>query len=527
MNKRNLIIQAAVASAFAVASFSASAGVANGYPQQMAIQAVTGTTSPAAIVTGQLAYSTVAPIPVGTSYVYVKLNGGALFLQAAGGTITGGGADTAGVLTTAGALAVANAGVQTTVVVGAGTVSADTTFIVFPITVTNASVPVNTTFTYSPGVTAALGALSTVPAAVVAGGTLTGSISIGTVASTAAGGSALTTSTNVDTPASGSLLQFVPGETFTSMSSGASTFSSTVVNGGMVGVGVETAQINVTTAAGVSFINNVNVAASTSLINFGGFYFADIPAASNVVGASGAAFNIATNYTAATSSAVVTGNFGAAAGTGGKVFISSANNCTAMIGTAGVLTASNTVATISTLPAFVTSVPAYVCMQLNTGNAIPVPATTPSVAVTMVGTTTATANFSGSGTLYPLTTNGGSVYVRSYIPSAASGYTSFIRVINTGGIAANISAAVVNATTGVTGTSAVIASNVAAGGAVTIPSSVIDAALGAGAPAAGDRPRLLITGPTTLSVQSFFLSNANGNFNEVSSGNNVAGTAGQ
>lgn len=527
MNKRNLIIQAAVASAFAVASFSASAGVANGYPEQMAIQAVTGTTAPAAgIVTGQLAYSTVAPIPIGTSYVYVKLNGGANFLQAAGGTITGGGADTAGTLTTAGALAVANAGIQTTVVVGAGTVSADKTFIVFPITVTNASVPVNTTFTYTPGAGAALGALSTVPASVVAGGTLTGTISIGTVASTAAGGSSLATSTNVDTAASGSLLQFVTGESFTSMSSGASTFSSSVANGGMAGVGVETAQINVTTAAGVSFINNVNVAASTSLINFGGFYFKDIPL---VVGASGAAFNIATNYAPGTaaSTAVVTGNFGAAAGTGGQVFLSLSNACATVDGTKAVLSSNNTVATISAIPNFTTATPVYVCMQLNTGNAIPVPATTPSITVTMAPTNTETAAFSGSGTLYPLTTNGGSVYVRSYIPSAASGYTSFIRVINTGGIAADISAAVVNATTGVTGTSAVIAHGVAAGGAVTIPSSVIDAALGANAPAAGDRPRLLITGPTTLSVQSFFLSNANGNFNEVSSGNNVAGAPGQ
>jgi len=527
VNKRNLIIQAAVAGAFAVASFSANAGVANGFPLQMAIQAVTGTTTPPAIVTGQLAYSTVAPIPIGTSYVYVKLNGGALLLAAANGTITGGAADTAGALTTAGALQVANAGVQTTIVVGAGTASADQTFIVFPITVTNASVPVNTTFTYSPGATAALGALQSVPASVVAGGTQTGTISIGTVPTLTAGGSALATSTNVDTPASGGLLQFTAGETFTAMSSGAATFSSSVANGGMVGVGQETAQINVTSSAGVAFINNVNVAASTSLLNFGGFYFKDVPF---VVGANGAAFNIATDYTAATSSAVITGNFGAAAGTGGKVFLSVSNACASTLGTAAVLSSNNTIATVSNIPAFTNSVPTFVCMQLNTGNAIPVPATTPSITVNMVGTSTATATFSGTGTLYPLTTNGGSVYVRSYIPAAAAGYTSYIRVINSGSIAANISASVVDATTGVTGPAGVIATNVAPGGAVTVPSSTIEAAIvaaGGTALPASARPRLLITGPTTLSVQSFFLSQGNGNFNEVSSGNNVPGAAGQ
>lgn len=528
MNKRNMMIQAAVAGAFAVASFSASAGVANGYPLQMAIQAVTGAAAPAMIVTGQLAYSTVNPIPIGTSYVYVKLNGGATFLQTAGAGITGGAADTAGALTTAGALQVANAGTNTTVTVGAGTVSDDQTFIVFPIAVTNASVPVNTTFTYSPGNSALMGALSGVPVAVVNGGTLTGSISIGTAPNTAVGGTILPTSTNVDLPASGSLLMFVPGITFTALQSGAANFA-TAVPGGMAGVGTETQQINVTTGAGVALTPGINAGpGSTTTVNFGGYYFSDIPGGLVVEANGTTAFNIANDYSAATSSAVVTGNFGAATGAG-SVFLSSAANCSAPIGTSAPLASGNTVETISNIPYVIPGIPTYVCMTTN--GTVAIPSTTPTLSVSRTGTDNTRATFTGGpATLYALGTNGGSVYVRSYIPSAAVGYTSFIRVINTGAVAASISAQVINATTGVTGPAGVIAASVQPGGAVTVPSSTIDAAIvaaGGTAPAAADRPRLLITGPTNLSVQSFFLSGGNGNFNEVSSGNNVPGVAGQ
>lgn len=527
MNKRNLIIQAAVASAFAVASFSANAGVATGFPLPMAIQAVTGTTSPALIVTGQLAYSTAVPLPVGTSYVYVKLNGGALFAQTAGAAITGGATDTTGTAVAAGALNVANAGSNATVTVGTGTVSADQTYITFPVTVTGQSAPVATTFSYTPGATAALGALSGVPAAVVTGSAaLTGTISISSSGTVTGGVAPTGNAQTVDTAANGTLLAFLQGVAFVSQSSGAATFSSSVANGGMVGTGKETTQVNVTTGSGVVFtLPNVNVAASTSLINFGGFYFAN--ETYTVDNATGGAFTMATEYTSG-STATVTGNFAAAGGTGGSVFLSSASNCGTPVGTS-VLNSANTVATITALPQLVTATPTYVCMQLNTGNTVPIPSTTPALSVTINPVATV-ASYTGTGTLYPLTSNGGSVYVRSYIPMAAAGYESFIRVINTGAVTASISAQVISDSTGVTGPSAVVATNLLPGAAVTLNSSQIETpivAAGGTAVGATSRPRLLITGPTSLTVQSFFLSEANGDFNEVSSGNNVPGTAGQ
>lgn len=532
MNKRNLIIQAAVAGAFAATSFSAMAGTANGYPLQMAIQAVTGSTAPAEITTGQLAYSTVNPIPIGTAYVYVSLNQGATFLQAAGGAITGGSADVAGTLTTAGALQVANAGTNTHVTVGAGVVSADQTFIVFPITVTVASVPVNTTFTYSPGATNVLGALATA-GSVTAGASLTGNISIGTVPTTTAGGASVATSKNVDTPASGSLLNFVQGETFTSLQSGAATFAAATAAGGMAGVGPETAKIDVVTAAGLALTATINPAhvAPATLLNFGGFYFKDVPLVFNADGAT--AFNVANDYATATSTAVLTGNFAAAQGTGGKVFLTSDNACTAGLatGSQAVINAAGTTATFSavTLPAAGTGIPTYVCMQVNTPtNTVAIPATTPLLTVTMAPAATSTAAFSSgaAASLYALTTNGGSAYVRTYIPAASAGFVSYIRVINTGSVPANFSAAIVNASTGVTGTAGVLTSApVPAGGAATFTSSQIETAIkaaGGTVPAASDRPRLLISAPTTIATQSFLNNLANGDFSEVSSGNNGA-----
>jgi hypothetical protein len=129
--------------------------------------------------------------------------------------------------------------------------------------------------------------------------------------------------------------------------------------------------------------------------------------------------------------------------------------------------------------------------------------------------------------LYNLLSNGGSAYVREYIPAAVQGYTTFIRVINTGGVTANVNAAIVSDVTGTTGTAGVIATAIPPNGAVTLSSSQIEAAIKtaggvapAGTPGAssGFRPRLFVSAPTTIAVQSF-ISDANGNFSEVSGGN--------
>jgi len=535
VKKRNLIIQAAVAGALAATCVSAMAApTARGYPLQMAVQAVTGATSPAEITPGQLAYSTDAPIPVGTAYVYVSLNGGATFLQAAGGAITGGSKDIAGTLTSGGALTVANAGTDADITVGAGTVSADQTFIVFPITVATASVPVNTTFTYTPINTAAGGALAT--AGAVSSGALSANISIGTTQTTTAGGSTAATSTNVDGLATGYLLNFVPGLTFTSLQSGASNFGATTSAGGMAGLGAETTQIDVVTQAGLALTATVNPAHvdPATLVNFGGFYFKDAnTATSPVYNADGATvFTVANDYATATSSAVLTGNFAAAQGTGGLVFLATNPTCATGLatGSAAVINAAGTTATFSnvTLPAVGTGVPTYVCMQINNPtNTVAIPQTTPSIIVTespALATTAAFVSGTTGASLYSLKTNGGSAYVRTYVPAAATGFTSYIRVINTGSVAASISAAIVSDTTGATGPAGTISSSpVAAGGAITVTSATIEKAIvaaGGTAPAAADRPRLYVSAPTTIAVQSFLYNSVNGEFTEVSGGNN-------
>ena len=146
-----------------------------------------------------------------------------------------------------------------------------------------------------------------------------------------------------------------------------------------------------------------------------------------------------------------------------------------------------------------------------------VPVNTPSavtsfipVAASQVTDTVASTN------LFPLVLNGDSINVKSYIPAAAAGYTTFIRVVNRGSLAGAVSAAVIDQTTGVAGASAVIIPALPVGGAATLSSTQVEAAVGAVADGS-TRPTLQITAPTNgLKVQSFILTNANGNFAEVS-----------
>jgi len=497
VNKRNLIIQAAVAGVFGAVSLSAFAGVANGIPAQLAAQAVPLATTP--IATGSLAYSTQSPVAIGTAYVYVKLNGGAKFVQAAASSLN------------AATLVAANTGATAVVTVGAGVVSTDQTFAVYPITVTAASLPVNTTFTFkATGVAAATGGVTNVAFLGTAPASLTGTISIGSITGAA------TTLADIDSAATGNLVNTVNGETFAALQSGAATFVTA-----MGGAAVETKQINVTSSTGVALTAGTtsNTGASTTTINFGGYKFTDVPA---VLAADAAtAFNIATNYTVAYN-AVLTGSFLAAQGTGGRVFLSYNDATCATVSNTAVINAAGTTATFSAIAATATATPTFVCMQINNSNAVVIPATTPSLVVTLVGTTAATANITTpAATLYALNTNGATHDVMSYLPAATAGYTTYIRVINTGGVAANISAAVIDAVTGVAGTSAVIIPSLAAGGATNVSSATIEAAItaaGGTVPAVATRPRLRVTAPSNITVQSYILTNANGTFSEVSSG---------
>ena len=110
---------------------------------------------------------------------------------------------------------------------------------------------------------------------------------------------------------------------------------------------------------------------------------------------------------------------------------------------------------------------------------------------------------------------GTTVDVTNYIPAAALGFTSFVRVINTSASAAAVTVALLDATTGVAGTPRTLLASLAGGGAQTFTSSEIETALGQAVPATA-RPRLrLAAGGAALEVQSFMVQ-PGGGFDEMS-----------
>ena len=149
------------------------------------------------------------------------------------------------------------------------------------------------------------------------------------------------------------------------------------------------------------------------------------------------------------------------------------------------------------------------------GKIVSIPVTTPTVVATLAPIAATGANTTASGTLYALSLNGASVDVRSYVPAAVAGYSSFVRIVNSGSTSALISVAVVDQTTGVAGSSFALGT-LAGGAAKTYLASDIEAVTGA--LAASARPRLRVTAPTSsLQVQSF-MSSPSGVFTDMSGG---------
>ena len=104
--------------------------------------------------------------------------------------------------------------------------------------------------------------------------------------------------------------------------------------------------------------------------------------------------------------------------------------------------------------------------------------------------------------------NGGAsattVDVRNYIPSALNGvgYMGFIRVINTGSSATAVTVAVLDESGGAAGTARTLVGALPAGAAVTYAATNVEQALG-GAINAGARPRIRVSAPGPIQVQSF------------------------
>lgn len=110
--------------------------------------------------------------------------------------------------------------------------------------------------------------------------------------------------------------------------------------------------------------------------------------------------------------------------------------------------------------------------------------------------------------------SGTTVDVRTYVPAATTGYTTYLRMINNGSVATPVTATLLDATTGLPGVSGTIIANLPVNGAVTLTSAQIEAALGIVIPATS-RPRLRVAASSSLTVESFLLQ-PNGAFNELS-----------
>ena len=100
--------------------------------------------------------------------------------------------------------------------------------------------------------------------------------------------------------------------------------------------------------------------------------------------------------------------------------------------------------------------------------------------------------------------------VRAYVPNAnaPSGYTSFLRTINTSTSATPVYVTVIDGTTGALSAYGTLTTSLPAGAAVTFAASQIETALGFTLPA-NDRPRMRVTTAVPIEVQSF-MSNPTG-----------------
>ncbi len=485
MKKRNVILHTAIASALLAMGFSAQA---SGTLTATAINFATqnfGATAPATlgITPGPITYTFNTPggivvNPTGAIIMYFRLGNGATFAAAPGtGAFTG----------------------------------SITTLTPIPLTPTATAISTDkttiaVTFTNSGGANATIGVGASViftPAAASVVGVNTTLATVGGVVSASASVSALAVAVNsVALPAD----LDGPAATAASIATAASAITGAVTAGGPT---PETQKIDVTATPSQAFLTLGANGQGTAKVNFGSFKFTNVALVKNTGGT--VDYSIAANLAATGTGAVATGSFSSA---GAMTLTTDAACATALgAGSAGVLNAGKTTATWTAATTAATTVPTYVCMTANGTTAIPV--TTPTLTVTTTPTTGTDAVTGTSGTLYALGLNGASIDVRSYVPAAAIGYSSFVRIVNTGSTAAPVSVAVIDQATGVAGSSAVLGT-LAAGAAKTYLASDIEGAIGS--IAAGLRPRLRITAPTAaLQVQSF-MSSPSGVFSDMSGG---------
>lgn len=494
MKKRNVILHTAIASALLAMGVAAQAGTLTTTTKVFATQNFGSTTTATTeIVPGAVTYTYSTPGGIvlnngGVINAYFRLNNGATF-TAIPTTADFSGTVATGLLLTKTSVAL----------------STDKTTLVLTLTNAtgaNVTIGVGATIVFTPAATRAVANVNTVLNTAGNSVTMTASNSVLAALSGAGMNATVALPADIDGAAA----------TAVSIASAASGIGATVT----APAATETQKIDVTAATSQTLMTTGVATASTSLVNLGSFTFTDSTTAAMQLNGT-TTYSVANNGGATGVGAVVTGNFGSAATTGAVVTgvtLSSTANCATPL-VAGAVASVNTAKTVATFTGGTkqaSAAPIYVCMLVN-GTAV-IPTTNPTITTSLTPTAgAAEVAIAGSGTLYNLTLNGASVDVRSYIPAAATGYATYLRVINTGTSSAPISVAVIDPTTGVAGASSVLGT-LAAGAAKTYLASDVETALGTSL-AATLRPRIRVSGPTSsLQVQSF-MSSPSGVFSDM------------
>ena len=492
MKKTNVILQAAIAGALFAMAGGAQAGTLTGTTVFATEIAGPTATAALAIQPGAIGYTFNTPggiviNPTGTIYMYQRVSGG-LFSTAP-----------------LAAQYVVSAGIAG--LTFAPTLSADSTTVRIAITngsTDNVTIGVGGTLTWTP-IAGAINSVNTTLA--TAGGAVNMQASVGST-NIAAPNTGTALPADLDNGLSNTLAFATAAEAITGAVVASSAFTTPNV--------VETQRIDLTatspasrfTAPGAT-LSNAN---SATVVNLGSVTFTD--AAGTQSAAVPGDYTIAGQQANGTAlSGTVTGSFK----TGSTLTLSTNANCVAGAvagATALAVNAALTDFTFTGATTPTTAVANYVCLTVPaTTGAIPV--TTPTATFSIAKATATDKVDNAAGTLYALQQNGATVDVRSYIPAATVGYTSFVRVINTGSVAAAITGQWVYED-GTTGPAATLIASHPGGGSTTLTSTQIEAALGAPTVIGNDRPRLRLTGPTNgLEAQSFFLTNANGNFSDA------------
>jgi hypothetical protein len=114
-----------------------------------------------------------------------------------------------------------------------------------------------------------------------------------------------------------------------------------------------------------------------------------------------------------------------------------------------------------------------------------------------------------TGALYNLGSNGAAIDVRVMTTAATTGWSTVLRLINTGSIPAPVTATYLLAD-GTTGASGQIVASLPAGGTAMISSAQVEAALGVTLAASGNPPRIRISAPTNSLVAQAWVQSPNG-----------------